>query len=64
MILGAILGPMAEVEFRRSMQLSEGDPGIFFSTGFTYVLYPLLALTVFGPMIWKAVKKKGTEASK
>jgi putative tricarboxylic transport membrane protein len=63
MILGAILGPMSETEFRRSMQLSEGDPSIFFSTPFTYVLYPVLALTVLGPIIWKALKQKGARAS-
>ena len=64
MILGAILGPMAETEFRRSMQLSEGDPGIFYSTPFTYILYPAVVLTVVGPYIWKALKNKSAKAIK
>lgn len=58
MILGAILGPMAETEFRRSMQLSEGDPGIFISTPFTYATYGILAIVFFWPIIWKRLKPR------
>jgi putative tricarboxylic transport membrane protein len=58
LILGAILGPMAEGQFRTSMQLSQGDPSIFISTGFTYVTYTLMAIALLWPLIWKFLKPK------
>ncbi|MFM1984446.1 MAG: hypothetical protein RL723_881 [Actinomycetota bacterium] len=58
LILGAILGPMAEGQFRTSMQLSLGDPGIFISTTFTWVLYGLMAIALLWPLIWKLLKPK------
>ena len=57
LILGAILGPMAETEFRRSMQLSEGDPGIFVSTPFTIITYTLMVIALAWPWISKTIKK-------
>lgn len=57
-ILGAILGPMAENEFRKSMQLSEGDPSIFLSTGFTITVYLLMFVALAFPYLRKLVKRK------
>jgi putative tricarboxylic transport membrane protein len=56
LILGAILGPMAETQFRRSMQLSQGDTGIFISTPFTWVAYVLMFVAIGWPVIWKYLK--------
>lgn len=56
LILGAVLGPMAETQFRRSMQLSLGDPGIFISTPFTWVVYVLMFVAIGWPLIWKLAK--------
>jgi putative tricarboxylic transport membrane protein len=58
LILGAILGPMAEGQFRTSMQLSTGDPGVFLSTPFTWVTYSLMAIALLWPLIWKAIKPR------
>jgi putative tricarboxylic transport membrane protein len=56
LILGAILGPMAETQFRRSMQLSQGDGSIFISTPVTWVMYSLIVVALSWPWIWKFVK--------
>jgi putative tricarboxylic transport membrane protein len=48
---------MAETQFRRSMQLSEGDPGIFISTPFTIITYLLMLVALGWPWINKAIKK-------
>ena len=56
-ILGAILGPMAENEFRKSMQLSEGDPSIFLSTGFSITLYVLMLVALGFPYLRKLIKR-------
>jgi putative tricarboxylic transport membrane protein len=58
LILGAILGPMVEGQFRTSMQLSAGDPGVFLSTGFTWVTYSLMAIALLWPLIWKLLKPR------
>ena len=58
LILGAILGPMVEGQFRTSMQLSAGDPAIFISTGFTWVTYSLIAIALLWPVIWKLIKPR------
>lgn len=58
LILGAILGPMAEGQFRTSMQLSTGDPSTFLSTPFTWVTYSLMAIALLWPVIWKLLKPR------
>ena len=56
LIIGAILGPMAETQFRRSMQLSQGDTSILISTPFTWVTYSLIIVALAWPLIWKYLK--------
>ncbi len=56
LILGAILGPMAEVEFRRALQISQGDYLTLVSTPFSIVLYSALALALIGPPLWRKTR--------
>lgn len=58
LILGAILGPMAETQFSRSMQLSQGEFGIFISTPFTIVIYLLMAVALGWPYVWRFARKR------
>jgi len=58
LILGVILGPMAEQEFRRALQGSAGDPGILIETPFSATLYVLLAMVVILPRLYKFWKSK------
>ena len=58
LILGAILGPMAEIELFRSLQISQGDPSTMISTPFTWVTYSLMAIALLWPLIWKALKPR------
>ncbi|WP_280567278.1 tripartite tricarboxylate transporter permease [Chromohalobacter sp. 296-RDG] len=44
-ILGVVLGPIAESEFRRSLGMSQGDPSIFFSRPISATLL-CIAITV------------------
>ena len=48
-IIGMILGPMAEQQFRRALAISQGDPSVFFTrpisaTLFSLALFALLAV--------------------
>lgn len=45
-LIAAILGPLAEVELRRSLAASEGDPSVLVGSGITVTLYVLLAIAV------------------
>ena len=58
LILGAILGPMAETQFSRSMQLSQGEFSIFISTPFSIVIYTLMAVALGWPYVWRFARKR------
>lgn len=58
LILGVILGPIAEQEFRRALQGSVGDPSILIATPFSVALYVLLIIAIAAPKLYKLWKKK------
>jgi putative tricarboxylic transport membrane protein len=58
LIIGLILSPMAELQMRRSLQISAGDVSALYATPLSKVLYLLLAIIVFTPFIWRAIKKR------
>ena len=58
LIIGLILGPMAELQMRRALQISGGDPAALFATPLSKVLYLILAIVVFAQFIWRAIKKR------
>jgi putative tricarboxylic transport membrane protein len=61
LIIGVILGPMAELYFRRAVQISYGDYSILVSTPFTWAAYALLAVIVVAPIAYRAWKKQNTK---
>ncbi len=50
-VLGLILGPMAESNFRRALLMSEGTYGIFFTSPIAWVFVILTLFTLLGPKI-------------
>ena len=51
-IIGLILGPLAEAQFRRALTISQGDPSVFVTHPLSLFLL-LAALTVLvAPLIW------------
>ena len=58
LILGVILGPMAEQEFRRALQSAAGDWTVLVSTPFTISIYVLLALVLIVPQVLRRVRSK------
>lgn len=57
-IIGMILGPLAEAQFRRAMTISNGDWTVFFTHPLSLFLLTLAALGMFGPMIWSYYDRK------
>lgn len=51
LILGFILGPMLETEWRRTMLMSEGSPLVFFERTPSLAIVALLGLTVFAVVV-------------
>ena len=52
-IIGMILGPLAEQEFRRAMTISQGDVMIFLQKPLSLALLVVAVVAVLGPQIWR-----------
>lgn len=48
-VLGLILGPMAESNFRRALLMSDGKGSIFFSSLISIIFLVLIVVALFGP---------------
>lgn len=63
MIVGLILGPMAEGQFRRALQISLGDPFVFFKHPSSAILLALAVVAIIAPLVFKNLRKfKGEDA--
>jgi putative tricarboxylic transport membrane protein len=63
MIVGLILGPMAENQFRRALQISLGDPWVFFKHPGSATLIAIAVLALFAPLLFKGLRKfRGEDA--
>ncbi|GAA2175189.1 tripartite tricarboxylate transporter permease [Agrococcus versicolor] len=51
LVVGAILGPMAEEELRQAMQLGVGDPAYLVQSPFAVIAY-VLAIVIIGLSLW------------
>jgi putative tricarboxylic transport membrane protein len=58
LLLGVILGPMAEQYFLRAILLGNGNPMILFSRSFANVLWVLLLMSLFLPLVVNRLKKR------
>ncbi|MDN3481380.1 tripartite tricarboxylate transporter permease [Arthrobacter sp. APC 3897] len=58
LIVGAILGPLAELQMRRALDISAGDLSALVSTPFTVVVYAVLALVILVPMFLRASRRR------
>jgi putative tricarboxylic transport membrane protein len=57
LIIGLILGPMAELQMRRAIQISGGEVSALWATSISKILYLVLFTVIVGPMIWNFKKK-------
>ena len=55
-IIGMILGPLAEQEFRRAMTISQGDMLIFLQKPLSLTLLIVALLAVVGPQLWRLAR--------
>jgi len=59
-IIGVILGPLAELQLRRAMQLSGGDPSALVASNLSIGLYILLGLAFVVPLVlrWRSARSQ------
>ena len=57
LILGLILGPNLELQFRRALQISAGDYGTLVASPLSKVIYLALFVVIIGPLVWNFKKK-------
>jgi putative tricarboxylic transport membrane protein len=57
-IIGVILGPMAEQQFRRTLAISQGDPSIFFTRPISATLLLLAVLAVLAVPLARAYRAR------
>jgi putative tricarboxylic transport membrane protein len=58
LIIGAILGPLAETQLRRAMSISDGDPMALASSPFSITAYIVVALVALVPQVMKRWERK------
>jgi putative tricarboxylic transport membrane protein len=64
LILGLILGPNLELQFRRALQISAGDYSTLWATPLSKILYLVLFLALSAPLISRLMKKVRHKAIK
>jgi putative tricarboxylic transport membrane protein len=52
-IIGLILGPLAEAQFRRALTISQGDPSVFVTHPISLALLTLALVVIAGPIVWR-----------
>jgi putative tricarboxylic transport membrane protein len=57
-IIGVILGPRAEVQLRRALQISDGEISGLFNTAFSITVYVIIALLVLWPLVNRYVVRR------
>ncbi|MFE6807637.1 tripartite tricarboxylate transporter permease [Streptomyces sp. NPDC057681] len=57
LVLGAVLGPLTETQFRRALTLAEGDWTVFVTRPLSAAILALAALALIGPLLIRLFRK-------
>jgi putative tricarboxylic transport membrane protein len=57
-IIGMILGPLAETQFRRAMTISNGDWTVFFTQPLSLALLTIAAVALLGPQVARLLRAR------
>jgi putative tricarboxylic transport membrane protein len=57
-VIGLILGPLAETQFRRALSISQGDPSIFFTHPISAILLLIAGVVLFAPLVFKYLQSR------
>ncbi len=56
-VIGLILGPLAETQFRRALSISQGDATVFFTQPISATLLAITAALIVGPWAWRRLRR-------
>jgi putative tricarboxylic transport membrane protein len=62
-LIGLILGPMAETHFRRAMSISQGDPMTFLYSPLSAFLLVCAAAFILVPPLMRVLQRRHTTAA-
>ncbi|MGH6942681.1 MAG: tripartite tricarboxylate transporter permease, partial [Geminicoccaceae bacterium] len=57
-VIGLILGPLAEQQFRRALAISQNDWTVFFTDWLSAALLAIACLALLGPILWR-LRRRG-----
>jgi putative tricarboxylic transport membrane protein len=57
-VIGLILGPLAEEQFRRALSISQGDTSVFFTHPLSAALLAIAALALLGPILFRLLQQR------
>jgi putative tricarboxylic transport membrane protein len=57
-VLGLILGPLCEQQFRRAVAISEGDLTVFLTHPISLVVLLAAVAVLFGPRVWTRLRRR------
>jgi putative tricarboxylic transport membrane protein len=60
-IIGMILGPLAEQNFRQAMTISQGDMSVFLTRPLSASLLLIALLALVGPKLWEMMRGRKLE---
>ena len=56
-VIGLILGPLAETQFRRALSISQGDAAVFFTQPISATFLALTAALMVAPWVWRRLSR-------
>ena len=56
-VIGLILGPLAETQFRRALSISQGDLSVFYRHPISATLFAVTFTIILGPWIYRRLKR-------
>jgi putative tricarboxylic transport membrane protein len=56
-VLGLILGPLSEQQFRRAIAISDGDLSVFVTRPISAAVLLLAMVVLFGPLVWARLNR-------
>ena len=60
LLVGLILGPLAEQQLRRALAISQGDPSILISSPISAALLAIASVVILAPFVFKIIARKGS----
>lgn len=57
-VVAVILGPQAETQFRRALQISQGDYSVFVTRPIAASIFAIAIVAFVGPVLWRLIKSR------